>query len=112
MNPIKNTFFELDTMTPKKGWIIEKNAVLNTTRALTIIDRRMYLVIGSAGTTDYFYSETMHRIHNSIYYHGHYIVKFMNNTNRWYCPYLHSIGYHPEHKNLDTILLAIDRLEQ
>lgn len=109
---MENTFFELDTMTPKKGWIIKKNAELDPTRALAVIDRHMYLAFASEGTTDYFYSETMHSIYDSLIYHGHYIVKFTNNTNRWYCPYLHSIGYHPEHKNLDIILLAINRFEQ
>lgn len=109
---MENTFFELDTMTPKKGWIIEKIAALNTTRALAIIDRQMYLVIASAGTTDYYYSETMHFIHDSFEYHGHHIVQFLNNPQTWYCPYLHSKGYPPRHKSTDKIIALINNLEQ
>lgn len=109
---MENTFFELDTMTPKKGWIIEKNTVLNTTRALAVIDRKMYLVIGSAGTTDYFYSEKMHSIYNSLQYHGHYIIQLMNNTQTWYCPFLQSKGHLSRFKSIDTIISLIESIDK
>lgn len=109
---MKNTFFELDTMSQKNGWIIEKSPVLDTTRALAIIDRQMYLVTASAGKTDYFYSETMHRIHNSFEYHGHHIVQFLNNPQTWYCPYLQSKGHQSRYKSVDTIISLIESIDK
>lgn len=108
---MENTFFDLDTMTPKNGWIMEKCNVLGTIRALAVIDRQMYLVTATAGTYTYYYCGNMHRIYNSIDYHGHYIVQFQNNTQTWYCPYLHAMGHPSRHKSLDTMISIIDRLE-
>ena len=107
---MENTFFDLDTMTPKNGQIIEKCIVLDTIRALAIIDRHMYLVTATAGTNTYYYCGKMHRIYDSGLYHGHYIVKFQNNTKTWYCPFLQSIGYQSRHKSLDDIITIIDTL--
>lgn len=104
-------FFDLDTMTQKNGCIIEKSNVLDTIRALAVIDRQMYLVMATAGTNTYFYSGKMHRIYNSIYYHGHYIVQFQDNTQYWYCPYLHSIGYPPRLRRLETLIYILNKLE-
>lgn len=109
---MENTFFDLDTMSKKTGSIIEKCSVLDITRALAIIDRNMYLVIATAGTTEYFYSGKMHRIYNSLQYHGHHIVQYQNNTKIWYCPYLQSIGLQSRHKNIDTIIALIDYSEK
>lgn len=109
---MENTFFDLDTMSQKNGCIIEKCADLDTTRALAIIDRKMYLVIASAGTTTYFYNSKMHSIYNSVQYHGHNILQLMNNTETWYCPYLHSKGHLSRHKNLDTILSLINNIDK
>lgn len=108
---MKNTFFDLDTMSQKNGCIIEKSRILDTTRALAIIDRQMYLVIAKAGTDTYYYSGKMHRIYNSIHYHGHYIVQFQNNTQTWYCPYLHSIGRPSRTRRLGLFIAILNRLE-
>lgn len=108
---MENTFYDLDTMTQKSGWIMEKCIVQDTIRTLAIIDRHMYLVIATAGTGTYYYSGKMHRIYDSIHYHGHYIVQFQNNTKTWYCPYLHSIGYPPRHRRLETFIAIFNRLE-
>lgn len=109
---MKNTFFDLETMSQKNGYILERCTVLDTTRALAIIDRHMYLVIASAGTTAYFYSAKMHSIYNSFQYHGHYIIQLMNNTQTWYCPYLQSKGHLSRFKNLDTIISLIECIDK
>lgn len=105
-------FIDLDKMSDKKGYIIESETILDTTRALAIIDFHMYLVTARAGDRTFYYCSSMHRVYNSLHYHGHYIIQFVNNTQTWYCPYLHSKGYPSRHESLDTTILIINRLEK
>lgn len=105
-------FIDLDKMSDKKGYIIESEKILDTIRALAIIDFHMYLVTASAGDRTFYYCGSMHRVHNSLHYHGHYIIQFQNNTQTWYCPYLHSKGYPPRYKSLDTLIATINRSEK